>query len=65
LLFIVLAQSLLLIPITIRILMPKRSQSVLDRFAAWLTKNNRPIVIIVSLVFGVLFLYSGISGLLS
>ncbi len=65
LLFIVLAQSLLLIPITIRILIPKRSQSILDRFSAWLTQNNRPIVIIVSLVFGVLFLYFGISGLLA
>ena len=65
LLFIVLAQSLLLIPIMIRILMPERSQSVLDGFSAWLTKNNRSIVMVVSLVFGLFFLYSGIRGLLA
>lgn len=65
LLFIVLAQSLLLIPLAIRIIMPARSQAVLDGLSAWLTKNNRPIVIVVSLVFGLFFLYSGISGLLA
>ncbi|MCL4267806.1 MAG: GAP family protein [Anaerolineae bacterium] len=65
LLFILLAQSLLLLPIVIRILMPSRSKSVLDKASTWLTKNNRPIVIVVSLVFGLLFLYSGITGLLS
>ena len=64
LLFILLAQSLLLLPILMRILVPKRSKSVLLKLSAWLTRNNRPITITVSLVFGLLFLYSGISGLL-
>ncbi|MBE9227577.1 GAP family protein [Phormidium sp. LEGE 05292] len=64
LLFILLAQSLLLLPILIRILMPQKSKSLLDSISAWLTKNNRSIVIVVSLVFGLLFLKSGISGLL-
>jgi hypothetical protein len=65
LLFVVLAQSLLLLLIVIRILMPARSQSMLDGLSAWLTKNNRAVVIIVSLIFGLFFLYSGISGLLA
>jgi hypothetical protein len=64
LLFIVLAQALLLIPILMRILMPARSQSMLDDLANWLAKNNRLIVVVVSLVFGLYFLYLGISGLL-
>jgi hypothetical protein len=64
LLFILLAQSLLLLPILVRILRPQRSQATLNRISAWLTKNNRPIVTAVSLVFGLWFLYSGVSGLL-
>ena len=64
LLFIGLAQSLLLIPILIRILIPARSQSILDGLSDWLAKNNRSIVMVVSLVFGLYFLYLGISGLL-
>jgi hypothetical protein len=64
LLFIVLAQALLLIPILMRILMPARSQSMLDDLSDWLAKNNRLIVVVVSLVFGLYFLYLGISGLL-
>lgn len=64
LLFILLAQSLLLFPILIRILLPQKSKSLLDKISDWLTKNNRSIVIFVSLVFGLLFLKSGITGLL-
>ncbi len=65
LLFILLAQSLLLLPIFIRLLMPKRSQLVLDGVSSWLTRNNRVIVIVVSLVFGLFFLYSGLKGFLA
>jgi len=62
--FILLAQSLLLLPILIRILLPQKSKSLLEKISNWLTKNNRSIVIFVSLVFGLLFLKSGITGLL-
>jgi len=65
LLFVLLAQSLLLFPILFSILMPTRSKSVLAQFSTWLTRNNRPITIVVSLVFGLLFLHSGMAGLLS
>ncbi len=64
-LFILLAESLLLLPILMRILVPERSKSVLIDLSAWLTRNNRPITITVSLVFGLLFFQSGISGLLA
>mgnify|MGYP002777012074 CR=1 FL=1 len=63
-LFILLAQLLLLLPISARILMPQRSNQLLAKMSAWLGKNSRPITIGVSLVFGLLFLYSGITGLL-
>ncbi|RUR85875.1 GAP family protein [Chlorogloeopsis fritschii PCC 9212] len=65
LLFILLAESLLLIPILARILIPERSKYLLTELSAWLTKNSRPITIVVSLVFGLFFLHSGISGLVS
>ena len=63
LLFVLLAQSLLLLPILVRIILPAQSKSLLDWNSAWLTRYNRPIVIAVSLVFGLLFLYQGASGL--
>lgn len=65
LLFIVLAESLLLLPILARILLPARSQSFLTQLSTGLTRHNRPITIAVSLVFGLFFLHSGLSGLRS
>ncbi|WP_088891799.1 GAP family protein [Leptolyngbya ohadii] len=65
LLFILLAESLLILPILVRILMPERSQHSLAKLSVWLTHNSRPITVIVSIVFGLFFLKSGISGLLA
>jgi len=65
LIFVLLAESLLLLPILIRVVIPAQSKSLLGATSAWLTRYNRPIVIAVSLVFGLLFLYQGASGLLS
>ena len=65
LLFVLLAESLLLIPILIRVILPQQSKSILEKTSAWLTQYNRPIVILVSLVFGLLFMYQGASGLLN
>lgn len=64
LLFLLLAQSLLLLPVLVRILLPRQSKSMLQATSAWLTRYNSAIVIVVSLVFGLLFLYQGASGLL-
>jgi hypothetical protein len=62
LLFVLLAQSLLLIPIVVRLLVPDRSDALLTATSDWLEKYNKAIVIAVSLVFGLFFLYGGISG---
>lgn len=64
LLFILLAQSLLLFAILVRVVIPGQSKSILESISAWLTRYNRPIVMVVSLVFGCLFFYQGVSGLL-
>lgn len=63
-LFILLAQSLLLLAIIVRVIIPERSKFILATISAWLTRYNRPIVLVVSLVFGLLFSYQGASGLL-
>jgi hypothetical protein len=63
-LFILFAESLLILPIIFRIVMPVRSKTTLAQFSAWLNQNNRAIVIVVSFVFGGWFLYSGIDGLI-
>lgn len=63
LLFILLAESLLILPILIRLVLPKRSKFILAQLSDWLTRHNRPITIAVSLIFGIFFLYSGITGL--
>ncbi len=64
LMFVLLAQSLLLFAILIRIIIPGQSKSTLESISAWLTRYNRPIVLVVSLVFGLLFFVQGVSGLL-
>jgi len=65
LLFVLLAESLLLLSIGFRVIMPEKSKIFLEQASAWLTRYNRQIVMIVSLVFGLLFLYQGASGLLN
>lgn len=62
LLYILLAQSLLIIPILIRLILPKQATGWLRSVGEWLEANNNTIVIIVSLVFGLLFLYQGITS---
>lgn len=64
LLFVVLAESLLLLLIVIQIVIPERSKILLEDLSVWLTRYNRLIMISVSLVFGLMFFYQGVSGLL-
>jgi len=63
LLFVLLAQSLLILAIVVRVIFPGQSKSILETIAAWLTRHNRPIVVAVSLIFGVVFFIQGVSGL--
>lgn len=65
LIFMVGAQSLLLIAIAIAALAPRRSGAILEAAGNWMEKNNRPITIAVSVIFGTYFLWKGISGLLA
>ena len=65
LLYLLLAQSLLLIAILMRIILPGQSKLITENISVWLTRYNRVIVLVVSLVFGCLFLFQGVSGLLS
>lgn len=62
LLYILLAQSLLLLPILIRLLLPKQAAGWLSSFGGWLQRHNARIVMVVSLVFGLFFLYRGLSA---
>ena len=43
---------------------PDRTAKTLQATQAWLERNNRAIVIVMSLVFGVWFLFKGITGLI-
>jgi hypothetical protein len=64
LIFVLLAVSLLLLLILIRLVLPERSKVLLDSTSIWLARYNRPILIGVSLLFGLVFLVQGVSGLL-
>jgi hypothetical protein len=65
LLYVFFAQILLLLPILVRLFFPRQSVDFLAGVSSWLERNDRPIKIAVSLIFGLLFLYLGISKLLS
>jgi threonine/homoserine/homoserine lactone efflux protein len=62
--FLVVSFSLMVIPIVVYALAPAQSAQVLGRLQAWLARYNRVIAIGVSLVFGLWFLYKGITGLI-
>lgn len=64
LLFILLAQSLLLLALLLRLIAPVPAQDLLTRVSVWLERNNRPVVITISFVFGLYFLYQGASALI-
>lgn len=63
LIFLLLAQSLLVLTYLLRLLLPKRSVTMLAKASSWLAKNNRIIMIVISLLFGALFFYQGLTGL--
>jgi hypothetical protein len=64
LLFVLLAQSMPFLTLIVRVISPEQSKPILATTSAWLTKYNRPIVMVVALVFGLLFFFQGASGLL-
>ena len=64
LVFILGAQSLVVLPISVRAFAPGRSTQLLETGALWLEHNNRTIVIVASIAFGSFFIFKGITGLL-
>lgn len=65
LLFTLATQLLVLPPILAFMVAPQKSAAPLRAAQGWLQRHNRVIVVAVSLVFGVFFLYRGIAGLLA
>jgi Sap, sulfolipid-1-addressing protein len=53
-----------LIPLLMVVIAPEPSKATLSSLRAWLERNNRVIMIILSAIFGSLFLYKGITGLI-
>lgn len=62
--FMLATQTLALLPILVYAIAPQRSAKPLAAAQAWLERNNRPIVIGVSLLFGLWFLVKGLVGLI-
>ena len=65
LLFILGAESLLLLTILLRVVMPGRTTKSLNAMSTWLIQHNRDLLMAASLLFGLLFLVIGIIRLLS
>jgi Sap, sulfolipid-1-addressing protein len=57
-------QTLVVLPIVAYAVVPHRAAGPLKAAQTWLERHNRVIVTSVSLVFGVWFLYKGITGLI-
>lgn len=64
LLFVLGAASLMIAPILVAALAPDQADRLLDRTQGFLERYNRIITITVSLVFGVWFVWKGVTGLI-
>lgn len=58
--YILMAQSLLLIPLFITVVFPQKAQGYLSVFNAWIKRHERVIEITVAVIFGLLFMYIGL-----
>jgi hypothetical protein len=61
--FTMLVQTVFFIIIGIQVLLPKRSEAILDRLFAWLKKHLRVLAIVIFVGFGLFFLVKGLMGL--
>lgn len=64
LIYILVTQLLVLVPILATAVAPQRSATSLDAARSWLERNNRVIVVGASLVFGFYFVAKGINSLM-
>ncbi len=62
--FVVATQALVLVPILAFAVAPHRTAQPLRATQAWLERNNRAIVILMSLILGAGFLFKGVTGLI-
>ena len=60
--FVLLAVSVNLLIIGVAAFLPDRSRSLLDRIQRWLQDNDRPIMVVVGLVFGIWFGIKALHG---
>jgi len=58
--YILMAQSLLLIPLILFFFLPQRTRSGLTRLTVWMKRHEQTIEIIFALIFGLLFLQIGL-----
>ena len=63
LLFVILAESIVISLVAYAALAPGSSQALLGRVSVWLERHSRTIVIVLGLVFGTWFLLQALSGL--
>jgi len=63
LLYVIAAQLLIILPVIAYAIAPAWAGKTLGNVRMWLDQHNRVIMIVVSLVFGLLFLWQGIAGL--
>ncbi len=61
--YVLVAQAVGLVAVIASALSPQRAGGAIVAARAWLERNNRPIFTVVYLVFGLFFLYKGITGL--
>jgi len=59
LVYILMAQALLLIPLILSLFFPQKTQSGLTKFTGWMKRHERTIEIVFALIFGILFLQIG------
>lgn len=62
--FVIGAELLLILPVVYAVIAPDSSTATLGSVSDWLERHNRPIVIAVSLVFGLFFLWKSLNALL-
>lgn len=65
LLYILGAQFLLCLPLVAYAIAPRQSATRLNAASDWLMKYNKPITVVVSTVFGIIFLTQGLTGLMA
>lgn len=65
LLFVLLVELPVLVPILVRLLLPKRSTSVLQSISDWIERHDHIIITVVAIGLGLLLLARGIVGLVT